>query len=223
MLKAPFPYTGGKSSVAAEILKRFGPITTFLDPFCGSTPVLLAAKEPFRREIINDRNGYVVNAWRAIQRDPEETAYWADNPTFHLDLTARQRYLIRWAHAIDLPGKLEEDPDFFDAKCAGWWIWGVSCWISPAHFCKTKKDTIQASGGKSRPHVTAGQGVQAQTDPEWEGRPHINHDEYGRGIKAQTEKVPRVRHNPSGAGVTTQRANSEKAFRVYPDSYGQRA
>jgi hypothetical protein len=41
-LKSPFPYFGGKSRVAAEVLRRFGDVKTYVEPFCGSCAVLLA-------------------------------------------------------------------------------------------------------------------------------------------------------------------------------------
>lgn len=42
-LKAPFPYFGGKRSVAADVWKRLGRPTQYIEPFCGSAAMLLAA------------------------------------------------------------------------------------------------------------------------------------------------------------------------------------
>ena len=30
--------------------------------------------------------------------------------------------------------RLEGDPEFYDAKIAGWWVWGIACWIGSG-FC----------------------------------------------------------------------------------------
>jgi len=29
----------------------------------------------------------------------------------------------------ELAARLETDPDYYDAKIAGWWVWGLCCWI----------------------------------------------------------------------------------------------
>ncbi len=41
-LTAPFPYFGGKASVAGEVWRRFGDVDNYVEPFCGSCAVLLA-------------------------------------------------------------------------------------------------------------------------------------------------------------------------------------
>ena len=42
-LIAPFPYFGGKRSVAADVWARLGAPKQYIEPFCGSAAVLLAA------------------------------------------------------------------------------------------------------------------------------------------------------------------------------------
>jgi DNA adenine methylase len=42
MLKAPFPYFGGKSKIAGAVWQRFGDVQNYVEPFCGSATMLLA-------------------------------------------------------------------------------------------------------------------------------------------------------------------------------------
>jgi len=133
MLKAPFPYFGGKSAVANVIWKALGPETqVYIEPFCGSAAVLLARPGgPGKEEIINDVDGFVVNFWRAVAWDPDAVAYWADWPMSEIDLHARCGWLL--SRKERLKWSLE-DPDFYDPKIAGWWVWGkcacIGSWLT---------------------------------------------------------------------------------------------
>jgi hypothetical protein len=130
VLKAPFPWFGGKSRVASLVWERFGDVTVYAEPFAGSLAVLLGRPKEHERtvESVNDKDGFVCNAWRAIAHDPEQTAYWADWPSFENDLHARHAWLVE--RRDSLVERLEGDPDYFDAKIAGWWLWGIANWIS---------------------------------------------------------------------------------------------
>lgn len=73
VLKAPFPWMGGKSSIADYVWQRFGDVPNYVEPFAGSAAVLLR-RPPFegnRIEAINDADGNLSNFWRALQADPE--------------------------------------------------------------------------------------------------------------------------------------------------------
>jgi len=132
-LKAPFPYFGGKSTVAAEVWRRFGDVDNFVEPFFGSGAVLLKAPWPSSRcETVNDLDGLVSNFWRAVAAAPDEVAYHADWPVNENDLHARHAWLV--GQKDSLQARLEGDPDFYDAKIAGWWCWGMCCWIGSG-FC----------------------------------------------------------------------------------------
>ena len=132
-LKAPFPYFGGKSTVAAEVWRRFGDVDNFVEPFFGSGAVLLKAPWPSSRcETVNDLDGLVSNFWRAVAAAPDEVAYHADWPVNENDLHARHAWLV--GQKDSLQARLEGDPDFYDAKVAGWWCWGMCCWIGSG-FC----------------------------------------------------------------------------------------
>ena len=72
--QAPFPWFGGKSTVAGLVWPRFGDVPNYVEPFFGSGAVLLGRPNAPKTETINDLDGLVANFWRAIQRDPDETA-----------------------------------------------------------------------------------------------------------------------------------------------------
>ena len=135
-LQAPFPWFGGKRKVSAEVWARFGAVDNYVEPFFGSGAVLLGRPSPIvGNETINDLDGYVANFWRAIQREPEGVAVWADNPVNENDLHARHVWLLQQRET--LRARLDGDPEFSDPKIAGWWVWGIACWIGSG-FCSGK-------------------------------------------------------------------------------------
>lgn len=153
-LKAPFPYFGGKSMIAADVWQAIGQPGHYIEPFFGSGAVLLARDYPdplSRRytETVNDADGYICNVWRALHFAPDETAKWCDWPVNHADLIARKARLIREENY--LLENLCKDDKWFDAELAGYWIWAASCWIGSG---------LTNPGG--RPHlVDKGNGVHA--------------------------------------------------------------
>lgn len=121
-LKAPFPYFGGKSAVAAEVWRRFGNVKNYVEPFFGSGAVLLGRPHwrpdgPRLVETVNDADGLLVNFWRAVQRAPDAVALHADTPPSEVENVARHEALRR----LDLGASLMSDPRWFDAEAAGWW------------------------------------------------------------------------------------------------------
>lgn len=127
-MKAPFPYFGGKSRIASEVWARIGDVPRYIEPFAGSLAVLLERPQPFSgREIVNDSDGLLVNAWRGMAKDPSAVAEHADWPATEPDLHARHAWLV--GHREDITRHLEGDPDWYDAKAAAWWLWGIGLWI----------------------------------------------------------------------------------------------
>jgi DNA adenine methylase len=163
--KPPFPWFGGKSKVAREVWRRFGDVRNFVDPFCGSLAMIFARPAPWHgTETVNDADGFVCNFWRALRSAPEAVAYWADWPVNENDLTARHVWLKE--HGVDLAGRLEGDPDFFDPKIAGWWVWGQCCWIGSG-WCDLKHHgpwgVVETEGFRQLVHLgNAGRGVNRQ-------------------------------------------------------------
>lgn len=134
-LKAPFPYFGGKSKIAPLVWERLGDVPNYVEPFYGSGAVLLARPHAPHIETVNDLDGMVANFWRAVQADPDAVAHYADWPVNENDLHARHYWLVQQKESLQ--ARLEGDPDFYDAKIAGWWCWGMCCWIGGG-FCAGK-------------------------------------------------------------------------------------
>ena len=131
-IPAPFPWFGGKRKVASEVWSRFGDVANYVEPFFGSGAVLLGRPDPNGNETVNDLDGYVANFWRATKLAPDAVAEHADNPVNENDLHARHVWLLQQRDT--LRAQLEGDPEWYDAKIAGWWVWGISCWIGSG-FC----------------------------------------------------------------------------------------
>ena len=226
-LTAPFPWFGAKRRWAELVWERFGDdLGAYVEPFAGSLAVLLHRETPVPREVVCDTDGALCNFWRAIRADPEQVAHWADYPTIHQDLTARHRWLIQWA--IDQAPKLSEDPDYYDAKAAGWWVWGISLWIGPGWCQPSHREQIpfchNGGGGQGvavqrtgRPHMhnssATGSGVSAQK--QFEKRPMVRSTsgpQTGGGVSAQSsyDKRPRVPDKRGGRGVAAQRSSRDK-------------
>ncbi len=156
-LMAPFPYWGGKSSVASIVWERLGDVVNFVEPFFGSGAVLLArpADHDGKIETVNDLDGMIANFWRAVAADPDAVAHYADWPVNENDLTARHIWLVH--RKDELQTRLEGDPDFYDARIAGYWCWGMCCWIGSG-FCSGEGPWTSVDG--QLVHLgDAGQGV----------------------------------------------------------------
>jgi site-specific DNA-adenine methylase len=125
-LKAPFPWFGGKSRVSHLVWNAFGDVANYVEPFAGSLAVLLGRPHTPRIETVNDLDCYLANFWRAVKYSPEEVAKWADWPVNEIDLHARHRWLVAQAEFRE---RMRGDPEYFDARVAGWWVWGICQWI----------------------------------------------------------------------------------------------
>ena len=179
VLKAPFPYYfGGKSSVAPVIWAALGQPKHYIEPFFGSGAVLLNRPDynPQKHmETVCDKDGHVANAWRGMQFAPDELAKFCDWPVNHADLNARRKYLNDNAGLLL---RLCDDPEYFDAKMAGYWIWAMSCWIGSG---LTRKDSMPRVDGvvgcqkqdpsRNRPQVALQGGVHALSQI-----PLLNHE-----------------------------------------------
>lgn len=176
-MRAPFVWFGGKSRVAHLIWDALGDVEHYVEPFFGSGAVLLARPHPARCETVNDADGLLANFWRAVSADPDAVARHAAHPVNEADLHARHLWLVNAKDGIT--ERLMADPDWHDAKAAGWWVWGINCWIGSG-FCSgdgpwvnvdgifTKRDTGQGVNRKL-PHLGGtGQGVnRKQFLTEW--------------------------------------------------------
>lgn len=170
-LKAPFPWFGGKAQIAGHIWMRFGVVQNYVEPFCGSAACLLACPYDIPVRTINDRDGFVANFWRAVAADPEQVAHYADWPINESDLFARHVWLVR--QSGELTRRLETDPEYYDAKIAGWWVWGCCAWIGTG-WCSGDGPWRVEDG--QIVNGDAGRGVNRQL-------PHLG--DAGRGINRQ--------------------------------------
>jgi hypothetical protein len=177
-LKAPFPYFGGKGLIADVVWQYLGDVKQYIEPFFGSGAVLL--KRPQTKlekiyEIVNDKDGFIANVWRSIIFSPDEVAKWCDWPVNHADLAARRKVLI--ANDGYLIKGLQDDPEWHDAKLAGYWIWAAGCWIGSGMTVGSKIPHLTGDNGihSKIPHLTWDNGIHSQI-------PYLNRD---RGIHSQ--------------------------------------
>jgi len=128
-LKAPYPWPGGKSDAAPLIWSYLGDCGNYVEPFAGSAAALLSRPHDLtgKTETVNDIDGFVVNALRAIAYAPDETAHWCDWPVSEADLTSIHLWLK--AQRPDLTARLFADPEYCDPKIGGRWLWGIASWI----------------------------------------------------------------------------------------------
>ena len=131
--------------------------------------------------------------------------YYANRILVHnCDLHARHYWLVQQREA--LRARLEGDPAYFDAKIAGWWVWGICSWIGsgfcsgngPWHSAEMEDGTRQLvhlgnnGQGINRRLVhlgNNGQGINRQ-------RPHLG--TCGTGINRQR---PQMGNGGTGQGV----------------------
>lgn len=126
-LPPPFPWFGGKSRAAPLVWSALGNVANYVEPFAGSLAVLLARPSSHfqtpRIETVNDKDHYLSNFWRAVSFAPDEVARWADWPINEDDLYSRHLWLVNEGGPRLTEG-IESDPEYFDAKIAGWWFGG---------------------------------------------------------------------------------------------------
>ena len=175
-LKAPFPWFGGKSRAAGLIWPRFGDPANFAEPFAGSLAVLLARPHAPRIETVNDLDCFVANFWRAITADPEQVARFADGPVNEADLHARHRWLVDRA---EFRARMRVEPDYFDAKIAGWWVWGLCAWIGSG-WCSF--------------------------GAEWKQVPHLGNE--GRGVHSKAMRGPAIQLPSLGGSTNSKGGNA---------------
>jgi hypothetical protein len=213
-MKAPFPYYGGKSKVAAEVWRRFGTVVNYVEPFAGSLAVLLARPgvdyDSLPKETVNDKDGFIANFWRALAAAPDEVTRWADWPPNENDLHARHGWLVQ--QADDLTARLEGDPDYYDAKIAGWWVWGIALWIGGG-WCSGNGPWRQVEGVDGvRRLVNVGDGdinrqlLHVGNNGQGINRQLLHVGDNGRGINRQRLHVG---NGGKGQGVTAVTALQE--------------
>jgi hypothetical protein len=180
-MKAPFPYFGGKSTVAAEVWRRLGDVDNYIEPFFGSGAVLLQRPHEARIETVNDLDANIANFWRTVQAEPDRLADLMNWPVNETDQEARHKWLVRQPQKSEFAAAMKNDPHLYDVQRAAWWCWGLCAWIGTG-WCggewygdeqPSNKGRQVCNGGSKRPHLSdAGLGVHKQL-------PHLG---AGRGV-----------------------------------------
>ena len=182
-LKPPFPWFGGKSRAAGLMWERLGQVANIVIPFAGSLGDYLRyphGNAPIAT--LNDRDAHLANFWRAVQADPDGVAAWADWPVNETDLHARHLWLI--TTGAERVERLTTDPDFYDVKVAGWWVWGICQWIGSG-WCGPSGQKTNGGTTRKLPHLgDAGRGVHRQL-------PHLGNA--GRGDESRAYLVAYMR------------------------------
>jgi len=207
-LRAPFPWFGGKSRAAPIIWGALGEVENYVEPFAGSLAVLLSRPGGASGvETVNDLDAWVANFWRATALDPEAVARHADWPVNESDLHARHGWLLKqeeWRRRMRDP----DEPDFFDARVAGWWVWGCCLWIGSG-WCDERLMRAQVRD----PHLSKGPtGVHAKrmSRPS-QKKPHLQPGSRGphaNRVLGPSEQIPHL----STSGVETHAAPQKLPF-----------
>jgi D12 class N6 adenine-specific DNA methyltransferase len=177
-LKAPFPWFGGKSKVARIVWDHFGIVQNYVEPFFGSGAVLLGRPSQPGTETVNDLDCYLANFWRALSFDAGGITESADWPVNEADLHARHLWLVNQSEFRE---KMKTDPDFFDSRIAGWWVWGISQWIG--------------SGWCSRPEWLSMESVVSRVHQKL---PNMGDD--GRGVHRPSQQIPDLSGDSGASG-----------------------
>ena len=172
--------------------ERFGNAVNYVEPFAGSLAVLLGRPHDPRNETVNDLDCFIANFWRATQNDPEKVAHFADNPVNEADLHARHQWLHNQKEFIQ---QMHADPDHFNAKVAGWWVWGISSWIGD-NWCNPNRNSAY-------PKLKGQSGIHRKK--LWNARPMIGKG--GNGINAVSIKRPTIRRG--GVGIHRQKLSQQ--------------
>ncbi|MGI5222203.1 DNA adenine methylase [Nocardia sp. CA-290969] len=138
-MRPPFPYYGGKMSVADRIVELLPAHRHYVEPFAGSLSVLLA-KVPTPFETVNDIHAELMTFWRVLRDRPVELARAcaltphsraeyaaAAELTVGDDLETARRVWVRlsqsrsgllrktgWRYYIDPAGCSSSMPDYLD-------------------------------------------------------------------------------------------------------------
>lgn len=188
LLKAPFPWFGGKSDAAAPVWAALGDVPHYVEPFAGSLACLLRRPHESNRayysETVTDIDALLVNFWRAVTADPQAVAEAASWPVSEFDKHARSVRLLQWRES-EAGARLAGDADFYDARMAGWWAWCVSvqigAWGGGGPWWPDEEGKLRK---RSRGKRAAGEpGV-------WTDTPHLSGN--GRGVNHAGTREPGV-------------------------------
>jgi len=111
-MKTPLTYYGGKQKLAPIILNLIPRHTLYAEPFSGGAAVFFA-KRPSEVEVLNDKNGELVNFYQVIQDQFEELVAEISN-TLH----SRRLHQHAWI--------VYTNPELFSPVKRAWAVWVLS-------------------------------------------------------------------------------------------------
>lgn len=221
-LRAPFPWFGGKRRVADVVWRAFGDVPNYIEPFAGSLAVLLGRPGGAGKiETVNDADRYLSNFWRAVSAEPDLVAKHANWPVNEADLHARHKWLV---NRVEFRERMHTDPDFYDAKIAGWWVWGLCQWIGggwcvePNNHKHPKLDGIgkgiRSQQGHHRGRTRGATRTEEVNRPDLAGAGKGVHSNAARGrrqCEADWRKRPELDGTSNGKGVHSDSAHLPRA------------
>jgi hypothetical protein len=165
-----FAWSGSKWKLAPLVWSLLGRPALYIEPFGGTCSVLLRRPEVSGVEVAGDLDGLVSNFFRAVQRDPEAVADWADYPPSEAEMHAWHLWLVK--KRDQLTERLIQDPDWYDPQAAGRWAWGASIWYggawcaasTPRAVPRRKPNAAHSGRGVARPYRPWRQRPECQLD-----------------------------------------------------------
>ena len=142
------------------------------------------------------------NFWRAVRAAPDAVAEACDWPVIEADLHARHLWLI--GQRESMTERLIADPEWYDARIAGWWVWGACAWIGTG-WCDSGRPSRQLPhlGDEGRgvhrpsrqlPHLsTEGSGVHAPRRGRAVGTDHVDAEDTADWLRQLSARLRRVR------------------------------
>ena len=131
------------------------------------------------------------NFWRAVAAEPLEVARHADWPVNEADMHARHKWLVNQAEFRE---RMHVDPDFYDVKIAGWWVWGLCMWIGGGWCVEPKNHKHPKLDGIGKGvHSQRGHNRVAEVN-----RPDLTN---GRGVHARGRHLPSLGNDRGLNGV----------------------
>jgi DNA adenine methylase len=115
LLKTPLTYYGGKQTMLRHILPLIPEHQVYVEPFAGGAAVFWA-KHPVAIEVLNDRNGEIVNFYQTLQTNGE----------------ALVKLIVATPHSRSLHRKADfiyTNPELFTPLERAWAVW-VQCTMS---------------------------------------------------------------------------------------------
>jgi hypothetical protein len=214
-----------KVRIADIVWARLGDVDNFIEPFCGSAAVLLRRPHPPRIETINDADCMVANFWRATQHDPERVAEFADGPVNEADLHARHKWLVLSDEAKTFRKRMRSEPDYYDPKMAGWWCWGLCCWIGGGWCDRTAIQQALPRCQMRRGESAPGEKVATASALSPNRKPRIDGgaNQAGHGIHAKGMQLPMLTGDSGGGrigalGVHSHQAGGRAAAQLESDT-----